>query len=95
MPNGTSSEAHCGQRHLDVGHIPVGSEEIISAETATLTIRKRSSKEIWMTLMAVGTYDGEYFDVSGLTEQALQACLPKGCWVTGRGPFEPDQLDLI
>lgn len=88
MPHGTRSKASAGQCHHDISHIPVESEEIISTRKSTLAIRKTTSKEIWIALTAVGTYDGDYFDVASLTEQALQACLPKGSWVTRRSPFE-------
>lgn len=83
MPNGSCSKTPCVQRHLDVSHIPVGSEEIITSEKAVVTIQKGSAKEIWLTICVAGVYDGDYFDAVGLTEQALMACLPQGCWRTG------------
>lgn len=86
MPNGTVRKAPSEKCHPDISHIPVGSEEIISTETAVCTISKGFDQEIWLRLCVSGTYDGDFFDVSGAVEQALQACFPTG-WSRGGVPL--------
>lgn len=85
MANGTSSEDRFGQHHIDVGHIPVDSEEVIYSSKATLTVRKLTQKEIWVMLCISGAADGDILPIGDLTEQALGCLLPSGKWVTGKG----------
>lgn len=92
MPNGTSSQDCDRKCHLDIDHIPVGSEETHLSETAALTITKTSRKEICLRLWLECGYDGDYFDVASLVEQALISCLPDGCWRGKRGPFGQTEL---